>query len=432
MQLSKRGSAALITFSSVCLSGIAASPAYAVLFKDINGRHCDTSELIDNPQDPTGPSVCPGGLGAPGEPSSADDRRFQRRQGTFMPIWGDVDIGPIFLPPPPPETLRLGMFVTPDSGFGNGVAFGAGGFSARSSGVGVTDSAGLVTPGSVSTASRTTAGTGGISGSYDASNFVGSNQRFILNGAFDYTSSKTNFSGASGSINSDTYAFKGSALYTNNNTYLVFEGDYEFGNNSEFFAAGASSGSYRSDGYTIDARLGHVFVLFNTIVAAVPARMSLKAPPRAVDGGYGIGLDLSGHLGYVSNVARGFTDSSGFVFGDERVNSGETGLRAKLFAEVHRNGVTWTPYVSGSVDWLLNYSHVAYFPTQLAMAGGDALTFADGTTFVGTQAGLDVQTTNGWTVGVNGFYARSSDTEIAGGRAYVKIPFGPAMAAARY
>jgi len=173
-------------------------------------------------------------------------------------------------------------------------------------------------------------------------------------------------------------------------------------------------------------------VLFNTIVAAAPARMSVKAPPRAVDGGYGIGLDLSGHLGYLSNVARGFTDTSGFVFGDERVNSGETGLRAKLFAEVPRNGVTWMPYVSGSVDWLFNYSHVAYFPTQVAMAGGDAVTFADGTTFVGAQVGLDVRARNGWTVGINGFYSHSSDTDVTGGRVYVKIPFGPAMVAARY
>jgi hypothetical protein len=69
---------------------------------------------------------------------------------------------------------------------------------------------------------------------------------------------------------------------------------------------------------------------------------------------------------------------------------------------------------------------------QVALAGGDAVNFSDGTTFVGAQAGLDVRTRNGWTVGVNGFYSHSSDTDIAGGRAYVKIPFGPAVVAARY
>jgi hypothetical protein len=113
----------------------------------------------------------------------------------------------------------------------------------------------------------------------------------------------------------------------------------------------------------------------------------VKAAPRAVDGGYAIGLDLSGHLGYSSDVARGFTDTSGFTFGDERAKGGETGLLAKLFAAVPRNGVIWQPYVAGSVDWRFDYSHIASFPTQVALAGGDAVTFADGTTFVGAQAG---------------------------------------------
>ena len=141
---------------------------------------------------------------------------------------------------------------------------------------------------------------------------------------------------------------------------------------------------------------------------------------------------LSGHLGYASDVARGFTDTSGFTFGDERAKGGETGLLAKLFAAVPRNGVVWQPYVAGSVDWRFDYSHIASFPTQVALAGGDAVSFSDGTTFVGAQAGFDVRAANGWIVGVNGYYSHSSDTDIAGGRAYVRIPFGPAAGAARY
>jgi hypothetical protein len=176
-----------------------------------------------------------------------------------------------------------------------------------------------------------------------------------------------------------------------------------------------------------------VFVLFNSIAAvAPPSRMPLKAAPRAADGGYAIGLDLSGHLGYSSDVARGFTDTSGFTFGDERAKGGETGLLAKLFAAVPRNGVIWQPYVAGSVDWRFDYSHIASFPTQVALAGGDAVSFSDGTTFVGAQAGFDVRAANGWIVGVNGFYSHSSDTDITGGRAYVRIPFGPVPVAARY
>jgi hypothetical protein len=296
----------------------------------------------------------------------------------------------------------------------------------------VTDTAGLLAPGSIANSSQTSAGSGGLAGTYDASYIVGPNQKLVFNGAFDYTSSKTNFGPTVSSINSDTYNFRGSALYSNNNTYLVLKGSYEFGNNNEFAAANASNGSYQSDGYNVDARVGQVFMLFNSIAAVVPSRIAVKAPPRAADGGYAIGLDLSGHLGYTTNVARGFTDSSGFVFGDERARGGETGLHAKLIAVVPRNGVTWLPYIAGSVDWRFDYSHKAFFPTQAAMAGGDTVSFADGTTAVSAQVGLDVRAANGWIVGVNGFYLHTSDTEVTGGRAYVKVPFGPATVAARY
>jgi hypothetical protein len=431
--------AALTILSLAVLGGAAVSPAHAAPFTDINGNHCDTSQLVDNPTNPNGPSVCPGSFGGGGGTGPSKLLHWRSPIPHLTPLPPDHD--DIYLMPDeggPPLLpgegggLRLGMSVTPDAGLGNGVSFGVGGFSARSNGVGVTDTAGLIAPGSVSTASRTNAGSGGISGSYDASNFVGANQKLVLNGAFDYTSSRTNFSAASGSINSDTYGFRGSALYSNYRTYLVLSGAYEFGNNNEFFADG-SSGNYRSDGYYVDARLGHVFVLFNSIAAVAPlSRMPVKARPRAAEGGYAIGLDLSGHLGYASDVARGFTDTSGFTFGDERVQGGETGLRAKLFATVPRDGVIWQPYVSGSVDWRFAYSHIASYPIQVALAGGDAVNFSDGTTFVGAQAGLDVRTRNGWTVGVNGFYSHSSDTDIAGGRAYVRIPFGPATVVARY
>jgi hypothetical protein len=254
-----------------------------------------------------------------------------------------------------------------------------------------------------------------------------------FNGAFDYISSSTNFGGvgAGSTINSDSYSFTGTAVYKNYNTYLALKGSYQFGNNSEFNSSDSSTGSYRSDGYEIDATVGHIFWLFNTMSQTTAPRMAFKAPPRTSDG-YAIGLDLSGHLGYQSDVAKGFTDSAGFVFGDERVQGGETGLKAMLFATVRNNGAIWQPYVTGTVDWRFNYSHVSNFPGQLGLATGDAVSFADATTFVGAKAGLDVKMSNGWTVGANGFYDHSSDTDIVGGKAYVKIPFGATDVSARY
>jgi hypothetical protein len=326
---------------------------------------------------------------------------------------------------------HLGMYVS-NGGVSGDVTLGGGGYSLRNGGASISDTAGLIAPGTNSASYRENGGGGGISGTYDASRFVGPNQRLLFNGAFDYASASTNYGGvgAGSSINSDNYSFTGIGLYSNYNTYLALKGSYQFGNNSEFNSLDSSTGSYRSDGYDIDATVGHIFWLFNTM-SQTPARMAVKAPPRSPDG-YAIGLDLSGHLGYRSDVAKGFTDSAGFVFGDERVQGGETGLQAKLFATIQNNGVIWTPYVTGTVDWRFNYSHVANFPGQAALATGDAVTFADATTFVGAKLGLDVKMSNGWIVGANGFYDHSSDTEIVGGKAYVKIPFGETAVSARY
>jgi hypothetical protein len=107
-------------------------------------------------------------------------------------------------------------------------------------------------------------------------------------------------------------------------------------------------------------------------------------------------------------------------------------LKAKLFAVVQNNGVLWQPYVTGTVDWRFNYSHIANFPGQATLATGDAETFDDATTFVGAKLGMDVKMSNGWIVGANGFYDHSSDTDIVGGKAYVKIPFGETAVSARY
>jgi hypothetical protein len=420
------------------LLGSGINAAHAMNFTDPNGQTCDSFSVINTPNG----FFCAPGSSGPISKSFANPKFGMLRDNPYPPVntlggLAGADRGGqgvLFGPSPlfGSTDNQLGMTVVPDGG-GNGVGFGAGGSSTRTSGVGVSDSAGLLAPGSIATGFRQNSGSGGIAGSYDASSLVGPNQKLLLDGAFNYTSSSLNYAGAAGSINSNMYDFKGSALYTNYQSYVGLSASYGFGTNHEFFAGDLSSGNYNSDSYDVDARFGHVFVLFNSIAtAALPPRMSVKAPPRAVDGGYGIGLDLSGHVGYANSVARGFTDSSGFVFGDETAQGGEAGLRATLFAEVPRNGVTWSPYVTGTVDSRFDYSHVAFFPTQVALAGGDAVNFSDATTFVGAQVGLDVKAANGWTVGANGFYSHSSDTEIAGGRVYVKVPFGPATVVARY
>jgi hypothetical protein len=351
----------------------------------------------------------------------------------------DAGLGLVLGGPTSVRPGHLGMYVTPDAGAGTAVTFGVGGYSARTGAVGITDTAGLLPAGSLSATSKETGGSGGISGSYDASNLVGPNQKLIFTGAFNYTSSSVTFGPvlgfgppSAGSIKSDVYGFAGSALYANNNTYVLVRGSTEFGNNSETNNITVSNGSYNSDGYSIDGRLGHVFILTQQQAVSAAPRYA-KAPVVAAAPGYLIGFDLSGHLGYSKDVARGFTDTVNFTFGDEKVESGVTGLRGKLLAQVSdSSGATWFPYISGSVDWRFNYSHTASFPVQVALPIGDTVTFADGTTVVGGQLGLDVRAKNGWTVGVNGFYAHSTSNDTTGGRAYLRIPFGPTAVVARY
>ena len=415
-------------------------PAFASPFTDYYGNTCDTSQL--GPGGPGGQSICPSSPQTPAQAAAEDMRRTIERVrqeeedelddlrdrilGPFWRLGAGVGNNTV--------TGGLGMYVSSNRENGDAI-FGGGGYSVRNSGVATSDTAGLVAPGTPSASYRENGGGGGISGTYNASRFVGPNQTLLFNGGFDYTSSNTNFGGvgAGSSINSDNYKFKGIALYANYDTYLALTGSYQFGDNTEMSAG--STGSYHSDGYHIDAAVGQIFYFLNTLntmTRAAPSRMALKAPMKPSDDGYAIGLDLTGHLGYTSDVARGFTDTSGFMFGDERVQGGETGLRAKLFALVQSYGAIWQPYVAGSVNWRFDYSHIANFPGQLALATGDAVTFSDATTFVGAKVGLDVKMTNGWTVGANGFYEHSSDTEIVGGKAYVKIPFGATAVTARY
>ena len=87
----------------------------------------------------------------------------------------------------------------------------------RNSGVSITDTAGLIAPGTNSPSYHENGGGGGLSGTYDASRFVGPNQHLFFNGAFDYTNSSTNFGGvgAGSSINRENYNFTEPRSYSN-------------------------------------------------------------------------------------------------------------------------------------------------------------------------------------------------------------------------
>jgi hypothetical protein len=125
---------------------------------------------------------------------------------------------------------------------------------------------------------------------------------------------------------------------------------------------------------------------------------------------------------YTALGANGFTDSSGFVYNAEAVHFGDVGGKVKLLAGVPSGGLLWMPYIAGTVDQRFGFSHTLAIPDQAALPGGDLVNFAEANTFWGGQLGLDVTGPRGLTVGIQGFYAASTDTNFAGGNAYVRIP----------
>ena len=276
---------------------------------------------------------------------------------------------------------------------------------------------------------KATDGAGGISGSYDASRYFPTNQNLWFKGYFDYDRTNVSSPGV-GSAQLDNYSFQGSVLYSNALTYIGAAASYNIGSGSETQTVVPSTGSFDSHGYAADVRLGHVFVLLNSINSRSP--FPTRVPPKST-GGYGLGLDVSGHVGYVNQQFDSFTDSNGFIFGPTQTHFGDVGARAKLFWYVPSNGWIWMPYVAGTLDQHFNFSSALNIPAQAALPGGDVFTLMQSPTYWGGEWGLDVTGAKGLTVGAKGYYTASSDTNILGGSVYVKIPFSALpLVAARY
>jgi hypothetical protein len=275
---------------------------------------------------------------------------------------------------------------------------------------------------------KSASGTGGIAGTYDASHYLPSNQYLFFSGRFDFTSLEVDggpvpgLNVGSGSARLDLYTLAASALYYNNRNYLQATGAFNFGHVNETQSVDASTGSFNATGYFADARLGRVFILWQNGVTQSSGALPTKAAPKSAPGS-AVGLDLSGHLGYFDEQTASFTDSSGFVFGTDKTKYGDVGARAKFFVALPHDGLTWEPYVAATVDQQFGFSSVLNIPNQPALIGGDVLSLQEAQTYWGGQLGVDVFGPIGWTVGVKGFYTASADTTIAGGVAYVKIPF---------
>jgi hypothetical protein len=301
--------------------------------------------------------------------------------------------------------------------------------SIRDKGTTATSTAGIFT--GPTARSQTTDAGGGTDAFYNASKIFsfGANQQLIVGAMYRYDSDRTNYSSSSpaaigdgNTIRKNTNTFVGLVEYRFGDAYLKGGLGGVWGSGNWTNTIGGISGHFNSDGYVVSAAVGNVFTLFDSR-ATSHSTLPVKAPPKP-SGGYALQLDLSGHLGYASNDTGGFTDNTGFIRGDERLHFWMLGAQARLFATIPNGRLTWVPYVTGTIDQQLGFTHTLQFPVQPAFAfPGDQVSFGDAQTFLGAGVGMAVQDASGFIVGVQGRYMESAQYQILGGQAYLRYQF---------
>jgi hypothetical protein len=312
----------------------------------------------------------------------------------------------------------------------------SGGAVATTHGFGARDTAGLLQPGTLTPNSRSTSTGIGLRGSVDASRWLNldGDQTLLANGFVSYSrvdsksetpadlivANLTN----SGSARADNVTIGGDARYDFMGMYLQGAGAYNFAKQDISNTIDGSRGSFDSQSYNVDLRMGKAFLLDSGIFGPMihPGRFTKARPPA---GGYIIALDLSGHVGHTNLRTDAFTDSTGFAYGTSQTRYETVGGRAELFAVVLRENVLWVPFVAMKVDQRFDFSSSANFPVQPDLPNGNIVYYSPANTFWGPELGLTIATPGWWNVQARGFYLASSDTDVAGGSLSARIPFRP-------
>jgi opacity protein-like surface antigen len=315
---------------------------------------------------------------------------------------------------------------------GSDMAFGGlDGFSSRGSGTRVSDTAGLIAPGTLGPAFHSIDTGGGLNLTVDASRFfgLGNNQHLwlALTGDIhsDFTSiaslGTTPINANAGSARSNIYTLVGSAKYQIDNVY--FGATAAFNSNHTDITNNAmtpgAQGQTDGRGYALQATIGELFPIVNT--TGLNPMAAVKTPPKA-PGGYALFVDAGGHFGYSYAGENAFSDSSGFAYGALRSSYGDVGAHARLMAVIPDSGFAWMPFVGLTVDQLVGLRDTFDLPAQLATPA-DTLIFSPATTFWGAELGVDILTRGSVKFGMKGFYQASADTQTFGGAAFLKIPF---------
>ena len=306
---------------------------------------------------------------------------------------------------------HLGMYVSPAGTDGVG-GFGDGfGFNAKA--VGISDTLGAF-------AGATVPGYHGSGGGGGIVGYVDVTPQLRAGGSFDYQHVSAGFDDGS-SQGFDNYAFKGYSTYRWLQSYVTGSIMYDYMPTRFFDAGTGGTGNYNSRLFAGDISVGHVFVLIDPRGAGSHAILA-KAPPQSSVIREGLLLELSGHGAYMSGMSNGFTESTGFVWGEGHAHYGDLGVKGELQGVIPAYGVVWLPYVAGTLDQLVGFSNTLGIPTQAATAA-DTLTFNEATTVWGAEAGVETPLSSGWTIGAKMFDSASSDFNIVGGTGYVKAKF---------
>jgi hypothetical protein len=352
----------------------------------------------------------------------------------------NIDLNGVFQEPPyvPPQnpymTGHLGGPVSFSMYSSDGVGGPYGGadiFSIHNSGYRISDSAGAIAPGSLTPSFNSLGGGGGFNWMVDGTPLIGfnGNQHLTFGLSLDYQNIQTNYGTSAlapglsnfGSVRNDVWTVTGSAAYSLNAFYASGSAAFDWTRSGITNNVDGGVGDSAGRGYSIGATAGYVFPLINT-TGVTQSAMPTKAPPAARYGGYAVVLDTSAHLGYRSEWDDGFTDSTGFILGTEKVSYTDLGGRARLVAVVPGAGLLWMPFVGVSVDQQLGFRHTLDIPAQAA-AAADTLFIDQSNTFWGVQAGVDLINRASIKAGVSGFYSASGDTNVVGGNVFLKIPF---------
>jgi hypothetical protein len=149
-----------------------------------------------------------------------------------------------------------------------------------------------------------------------------------------------------GSVGSDYYTLGGSATYTRDSYYLSGNAAFDFSHNAITNNVDGGTGSTNGNGYTLGASAGDWLQLYGN--APTNSAIPTKAPPSPASGN-ALFLNLAGSVNYRDERDDGFTDTTGFIFGTERVSYTDLGAQAKLVAVVPSSGFAWMPFVGVSV-----------------------------------------------------------------------------------